>query len=693
MKHRAVNTFPIICRNKKRGRRSYKKTYSYTPFAERLTQKARLLYRKIHTPKEPIWIPVASEFRAGIHSLIPLRNTTTTIALLFLLVVWNVSLVYAGATITGKVYNKKNGAIANVAVMAYAGESTLLTVTDTTGKFFISFSPNSVSERAAPPKLFSLSPNFPNPFNPRTYIQYTLPQPAYVTLSVFDVLGRKVAAIFEGKESAGTYERLIELDGCANGVYFAVFTAKSDGGYEYTQVRRMMLLYGSQHASARSIPYLHSPATVFAPSHNVTIDSLVFTGNISRTVLANLNVADSLDIGVVVVNEGPKKIRNIPPVILNEWKHDSLLIILSQYFGNDDGNMSYTVNNPAITISGDTAKWKPVHSDVSLSNVVFTATDSADANLTATSNAFNVTFNRGNLITGFVYDLATKNSGAQGIPNMKVYLGSDPSQSTLTDANGNFTLVVGKTGNDLIFVVGKTAADTAYYFWHRTVNITANTNLTAFNDPSGIPLFKRYVDSNGEDLLDFVKKITDVAIRTFEFMGLPEYNQTIPRFKDGQNVKVFLNRAVAPNSWYADSSWAGLKQMENESLKFTEVGDSASANLVLKYNYSGTGQNQDKIYDKDAQGPYLRQVTINIRGPPNGTLEKEIVSYIVAHEFEHAIFTTGLHSPFVTDEIFGDVYFRYYNSNIKDFESPKEKKASTIIYTLERNPKLLDYFK
>ncbi|MEW6061886.1 MAG: hypothetical protein AB1600_08095, partial [Bacteroidota bacterium] len=124
-----------------------------------------------------------------------------------------------------------------------------------------------------------------------------------------------------------------------------------------------------------------------------------------------------------------------------------------------------------------------------------------------------------------------------------------------------------------------------------------------------------------------------------------------------------------------------------------EVGDSASANLILKYNYSGVGQGQDLIYDQDTQGPYLRQWTINLRGPPTQpVLSAQYVSYVVAHEFEHSIYTTGNHSANISDLIYGNPIFRY-NSGERKYESEKERKVNVIIYTLERNPKLLDYFK
>ena len=71
-----------------------------------------------------------------------------------------------------------------------------------------------------PPMNSLLHPNFPNPFNEVTVIRYDLSSESRVQLEVFNELGQKVAALFEGWQSPGRYVRLFEGRGLASGVYF-----------------------------------------------------------------------------------------------------------------------------------------------------------------------------------------------------------------------------------------------------------------------------------------------------------------------------------------------------------------------------------------------------------------------------------------------------------------------------------------
>ncbi len=70
------------------------------------------------------------------------------------------------------------------------------------------------------PKEFKLYQNFPNPFNPRTIIPYSLKKLAYVKITAYDILGREVQKLVDQKQNAGEYE--VDFIGkfSATGVYF-----------------------------------------------------------------------------------------------------------------------------------------------------------------------------------------------------------------------------------------------------------------------------------------------------------------------------------------------------------------------------------------------------------------------------------------------------------------------------------------
>jgi hypothetical protein len=80
-----------------------------------------------------------------------------------------------------------------------------------------------VSEQIEP-VLFSLAPNYPNPFNPSTTLRFSLPQAGEAELSVFDLMGQRVATLIHGPQEAGAH--LLQWDGrdeqgreLASGVY------------------------------------------------------------------------------------------------------------------------------------------------------------------------------------------------------------------------------------------------------------------------------------------------------------------------------------------------------------------------------------------------------------------------------------------------------------------------------------------
>ena len=84
---------------------------------------------------------------------------------------------------------------------------------------------------------FSLSQNYPNSFNPSTMVEYSIPQTAFVTLKVYNILGREIATLVNEEKTIGNYE--VEFDGknLPSGVYFYKFKVG-----DFIEIRKMVLL-------------------------------------------------------------------------------------------------------------------------------------------------------------------------------------------------------------------------------------------------------------------------------------------------------------------------------------------------------------------------------------------------------------------------------------------------------------------
>jgi hypothetical protein len=98
--------------------------------------------------------------------------------------------------------------------------------------------PTSVNDKNIIPAKFSLEQNYPNPFNPSTKIQYNLPENSFVSLKVYNIIGKEVANLVNGVVAAGTHEVLFDASKLNSGVYF--YTIKT--GNNIVQTRKMILM-------------------------------------------------------------------------------------------------------------------------------------------------------------------------------------------------------------------------------------------------------------------------------------------------------------------------------------------------------------------------------------------------------------------------------------------------------------------
>jgi len=105
-----------------------------------------------------------------------------------------------------------------------------------------------VAEHApAPPLAFELQQNYPNPFNPQTVIRYTLPREGRVNLAIYDLSGRLLVRLIEGRQAAG--EHRVAWQGrdqaglkVPSGLYFYRLQANTGSGAAVTLTKKMTLL-------------------------------------------------------------------------------------------------------------------------------------------------------------------------------------------------------------------------------------------------------------------------------------------------------------------------------------------------------------------------------------------------------------------------------------------------------------------
>lgn len=87
------------------------------------------------------------------------------------------------------------------------------------------------------PKDYSLGQNFPNPFNPHTVINFSLPKQSNVSLKIYNVLGKPVYTVFDSEpKSPGNYEVSFNADNLPSGVYFYTLISGN-----FIQTRKMIL--------------------------------------------------------------------------------------------------------------------------------------------------------------------------------------------------------------------------------------------------------------------------------------------------------------------------------------------------------------------------------------------------------------------------------------------------------------------
>lgn len=138
---------------------------------------------------------------------------------------WNAQPSYTSQNLRGIDFADEK----NVWVVGFYG--TILHTTDDG----ISFIGNNIKNKL--PESFILYQNFPNPFNPTTKIQYELQKPGFVTLKIYDLLGREVISLVNEEQNTGEYTVGFNASCLSTGIYFYKLRVN-----DLISVRKMILL-------------------------------------------------------------------------------------------------------------------------------------------------------------------------------------------------------------------------------------------------------------------------------------------------------------------------------------------------------------------------------------------------------------------------------------------------------------------
>jgi hypothetical protein len=102
-----------------------------------------------------------------------------------------------------------------------------------------------VKQDGSSPDKFTLYQNYPNPFNPTTNISFTIPQSNFASLRIFDILGKEVAVLANGKMEAGDYTIPFNGAGLTSGIYFCQLRAgnpSTGSGQVFVETKKMVLM-------------------------------------------------------------------------------------------------------------------------------------------------------------------------------------------------------------------------------------------------------------------------------------------------------------------------------------------------------------------------------------------------------------------------------------------------------------------
>lgn len=265
--------------------------------------------------------------------------------------------VYAGdVSLSGRVVNSQGVGLFSKHVTLYLNNNgaVLQGSTDKEGRYVIAFTPTDIQQEGFLPVGYAVSNNYPNPFNPTTIINVTVPQATYIRIKLYNLLGQDIGATKEKYLSAGTHmvdvklEEMNEGGGFAEGIYFAriIFDEK------YSSVKKLLFIRNSQHAGAFSEVSSNSSGNSFGKtSIEDIIDSIYVNGRsiLPTSKTLGVTISGNTNLGNIMVDFA----FNVDGKVISTIRYNqpnnhlpNLTVIIDRYSTITDSLGNYSLQIP-----------------------------------------------------------------------------------------------------------------------------------------------------------------------------------------------------------------------------------------------------------------------------------------------------------------------------------------------------------
>src|SRR3989339_1167207 len=264
-------------------------------------------------------------------------------------------------SLSGRVVNSQGVGQANKNVVLFLNnnDKKLSGVTGVDGVYVIPFTPSGIRHEYFLPEGYSVSNNYPNPFNPSTNVNITLPERSRVEMKVYDMLAQELGVIVDEELSAGVHYFRLDLEHLINGRDIAegVYFSRTVIDEQYVKVNKLLFLRNSQHAGSFSeVSSNGSSSNSFGKtSIEDIVDSLQVSGRsiLPRSKTLGTVISGNTDLGDVVVDSA----FNVDGRLISTIRYDqpnnhlpNLTVIIDGYSALTDSLGMFSVQVPVDSV-------------------------------------------------------------------------------------------------------------------------------------------------------------------------------------------------------------------------------------------------------------------------------------------------------------------------------------------------------